>query len=150
LLAAFLSTFFICQLTSLYIGDEFIDYKFFVHFNPNSLSMAGAYIWQMIFAVLLLIAVPCALFAAACTLRKFLSVSPKTGKCPISSAATKSLMAAILIATIFVLWLPEKSMYHKFREIFLFSGFSFNKKIDFDKVINDLEQKGNGIKFTPK
>ena len=59
-------------------------------------------------------------------------------------------MFVTLIATILILWLPKRSMYNKFKEIFIYGSFSLNKESDFNKILSDLEQKGNGTKFTLK
>ena len=57
---------------------------------------------------------------------------------------------SILIITILVLWLPERSMYNKFKEIFLFGSFTSDKNSNFNQILFDLEQKGNGTKFISK
>ena len=138
--AVFFSTFFLLQITSLYLGGEFINYRFFIHFNLKSLPMAGGFVKEIVLAVAILISLPYMLYFVSLKLSKILKVKKlfRVGK------------ILILIATILILWLPERSMYNMFKEIFLFGGLTSNKNSNFEKLLSDMEKKGNGTKFIAK
>ncbi len=42
-LSVLFGLFFCIQLSSIYIGNSFVDYKYYMHFNLNALSMAGGF-----------------------------------------------------------------------------------------------------------
>lgn len=51
-----ISLFIVLQISSLYLGGTFIDYKFYIHFNIRDiLAMKGYFIYQSVLMVLLLI-----------------------------------------------------------------------------------------------
>ena len=143
--AVFFSTFFVLQLSSLYLGGEFIDYRYFLHFNLKSLSMAGAFVKQIILTGATLVILPCLLYFGS-KLSSKLSKFLKLRKFKFIGVGK----ILILIATILILWLPERGMYNKFKEIFVLGSLTSEGSSDFEKLLSDLEQKGNGTKFTAK
>jgi hypothetical protein len=59
ILSILFGVFFCLQLSSLYLGNSFIDFKFFFHFNlNNTLSIAGGFIKEIIIFSFLLILIP--------------------------------------------------------------------------------------------
>ncbi|MDR3328193.1 MAG: hypothetical protein LBT04_08820 [Prevotellaceae bacterium] len=108
--------FFVLQLLSLYLGGEFVDYRFYVHFTPNSLLMAGGYKKQVFWTIFILITMPIVLCCFADVVKKLENSLP--GKYVIATKMT------ILLLTLFVLWLPERSMFHKLKgmPVFILSG----------------------------
>jgi hypothetical protein len=118
---------------SLYLGGEFVDYRFYVHFNPNSLTMAGGVKQQILWTVFCLTTIPIVLYWIA----YFLQNATHFRK----SVTVRMIKIAILFAAILILWLPERSMFHKLQEIYLFSGFSSTKNNDFEQNIAEFEQK---------
>jgi phosphoglycerol transferase len=61
-LATIFGVFFVLEVSSLYLGSSFIDYKYYQHFNFNALLMAGGFKKEIAFVVLLLTSVPTLLF----------------------------------------------------------------------------------------
>jgi hypothetical protein len=63
ILSIIFGVFFWLQLSSLYLGNSFIDYKYFFHFNlTNTLSIAGGFIKEIVIFSFLLFLIPYILF----------------------------------------------------------------------------------------
>ena len=64
-LSVLFSVFFCLEVSSLYIGGSFIDYKYYLHFNSGVLSMSGGFIMEIFLFFLLLIALSFLFFFAS-------------------------------------------------------------------------------------
>jgi hypothetical protein len=125
-LSIFLGAFFVMQIMSLYLGGSFIDYRFYLHFNLNSLQMAGGYHKQILGTILILIITPIALyFIAAIKLNRFV----------------KPVKFGLLFISLIIIVLPENSICHKLREIIDIAGYYANKNDNFEKILSNLEAK---------
>ena len=105
-----ISSFFWCiQLSSVYIGESFVDYKYYRHINMETLAMVPAFKLEAILFVCLLIGLPVLFFYCASGIRSLCQSIKK----PVSVI----IKVAVLVTMASILVFPKASMYDKFSEI---------------------------------
>ena len=117
--------FFLMQVSSLYIGNSFIDYKYYVHFNFNSLKMAGGFKKEIILSVFVFFAIVFGLFLAS---KIYFSKTKRTDYI---------IKSAIFAISLLVIVLPTNGMFRKMKEIY--DIVTVNPTAD--NAFNDMAQK---------
>jgi phosphoglycerol transferase len=134
-LSIIFGVFFVLEASSLYLGGSFIDYRYYLHFNFNALSMAGAFKKEIVLAVLLLASAPTLLF--------FVS-RPNFPKSKKRQLVIKS---TVFVAAMLVLTASTDGVFSKLKEIYNilstpvtndFSEFSDGTDISDDKQPDTL------------
>ncbi|MDR0830057.1 MAG: sulfatase-like hydrolase/transferase [Prevotellaceae bacterium] len=160
ILAILFGIFFVMQIMSLYLGGSFIDYRFYLHFNLNSLEMAGGYHKQIFWTILTLIVTPITMYFFAFFTQRAQSVIAQRTQRNKNSALSAKIFAffartfkfGILIISLIIIILPQESIYHKLKEIVDVAGYSTHKNSDFEQILKNLEEKSEvpNQKFTLK
>jgi phosphoglycerol transferase len=102
---------FLCiEISSLFIGDSFVDYRYYLHFNIKTLSMAGGFIKEIILLALIFTGAACTLFFLSKLVRKSIVYQKK--------GSYRIVCIAILITSLFTLVLLPSGIYSGLKEIY--------------------------------
>lgn len=110
LLSIIFGLFFCLQLSSVYFGSSFIDYRYYLHFNKETLSMISAFKAEFLLCTAIVIALPFLISYCSKALNRLLNrLRPK------AMILTKLLLLSL---SVWILIYPRESMFRKASEIF--------------------------------
>jgi phosphoglycerol transferase len=118
--------FFIMQISSLYIGNSFIDYRYYLHFNAQSLSMTSVFKKEIILLPIALIAIICALFFGS-KVRLFKDTK-----------INLFVKAGVLLVSLLVITLTKNGIYQTLQEIYDITTATSSTNDSFSDISNKL------------
>lgn len=110
---------FCLQLSSVYFGDSFIDYRYFRHLNKETFSMFEAFKWEAALCLILVVVLPFLLIYCGKLTNLLLN--------RLQRPAAVSIKIAVLLAAISLMVFPKESMCRKLSEV---SAIIFNSDSD--------------------
>ncbi len=130
-LSVLFGIFFCLEVSSLYLGNSFIDYKYYLHFNVNALSMSGGFKTELFLFFLLWAGISFLLFFAS----KFNLFKKKR--------LDSIVKISFFVVSISILLFSKNGVYDKLEEINDIAFASVDE--DFDKFVRE-----QGLDFTKK
>lgn len=126
ILSIFLSLFLLVQLSAIYIGGSYLDYKYYCHLDLSTFSMAKGFIVETILSLLLLILLPYMTIRSSNRIKSF--------------KHTQTIKIFILFIGLSLLTFPQGSMVREIANMIRIISFS-NKNIQSIPLYSELPKK---------